>query len=183
MKKLSVFPATSNLPIQLDATCNGIQHLASLIGDLKLAKLVNLMNSKPCEKPVDLYSYSLKLIDDDVKTFISNNPQYSRLTLIKFNRKMVKKSIMTKSYNVTLKGTEQYVLNMFRKEFDKEQNIMYFKPLKSKDPDIKFTIQQIGLLTKIIYNVLYTIHPELKLLVDYLAAMAKILNKLNQPIV
>jgi DNA-directed RNA polymerase, mitochondrial len=37
----------SHLPISLDGSCNGIQHLACLKQDLDVAKLVNLVGDKP----------------------------------------------------------------------------------------------------------------------------------------
>jgi len=35
----------SQLPIYLDATCNGLQHLSSMINDTNLAKYVNIIKS------------------------------------------------------------------------------------------------------------------------------------------
>ena len=53
---------SSCLPIQLDATCNGLQHLSIITGNQNLAKLVNLLPNKPENEPYDLYSFTLELI-------------------------------------------------------------------------------------------------------------------------
>jgi DNA-directed RNA polymerase len=44
------------LPIQLDATCNGYQHLSMLSLDHKLAKQLNLTKSNWKDDPQDFYS-------------------------------------------------------------------------------------------------------------------------------
>ena len=45
---------TSGLPIHLDASCNGYQHVSTLLGDRNLAKLVNVVGEKG-ERPNDFY--------------------------------------------------------------------------------------------------------------------------------
>ena len=47
----------TDLPIQLDATCNGFQHLSLLIEDVALSKKLNLGNSNKSDIPKDFYSY------------------------------------------------------------------------------------------------------------------------------
>ena len=44
--------ATSGLPVGIDATCSGLQHLSAMTGDLKAASLVNVT---PTEVPADGY--------------------------------------------------------------------------------------------------------------------------------
>tara|TARA_B100000287_G_scaffold93314_1_gene85478 strand:- start:1150 stop:5349 length:4200 start_codon:yes stop_codon:yes gene_type:complete len=46
---------SSGMPIRLDATCNGFQHVSALIGDENLAKLVNVIGIEE-RGPNDLYS-------------------------------------------------------------------------------------------------------------------------------
>lgn len=48
---------TDRIPVQLDGTCNGFQHLAALTGDETLAPLVNLTESSLEDAPADLYGY------------------------------------------------------------------------------------------------------------------------------
>ena len=54
----------SHFPIQLDATCNGYQHLSLLTGDEPLAGQLNLTPSTKDEAPKDFYTFvGLKLKD------------------------------------------------------------------------------------------------------------------------
>lgn len=43
------------LPVFLDATCSGIQHLAALIKDCSLASEVNLLSKEGYNVPADIY--------------------------------------------------------------------------------------------------------------------------------
>lgn len=52
----------THLPIQLDATCNGFQHLVLLSLDNNLIKELNLSSSTFDEKPRDFYGYIWKQI-------------------------------------------------------------------------------------------------------------------------
>jgi len=45
----------SSFPIFLEATCSGLQHLASMVNAINLAKYVNLLTSSKEELPLDVY--------------------------------------------------------------------------------------------------------------------------------
>jgi DNA-directed RNA polymerase len=47
----------SYLPVQLDATCNGFQHLALLSNEKKIFEVLNLTNTD--KEPKDFYSFLL----------------------------------------------------------------------------------------------------------------------------
>jgi hypothetical protein len=47
--------AAVHLPIQIDGTCNGLQHIAALTGNIELAKAVNVMRREG-RLPADIYS-------------------------------------------------------------------------------------------------------------------------------
>ena len=47
----------SKLPIQLDASCNGFQHLTLLVDDLALSKELNLNESNWNDNPKDFYNF------------------------------------------------------------------------------------------------------------------------------
>ena len=63
----------TNLPIQLDATCNGFQHLSLLLEDSNLAKRVNLGPSSWNEYPEDFYSFLSLKVKDYFIYELSNN--------------------------------------------------------------------------------------------------------------
>lgn len=93
------------LPIQLDASCNGYQHLALLTKDDRLFDKLNLAPSTHDDKPDDFYSYILEKVYAYIKTealklkkleFINEKESkllnsYDILSLIKFERSIVKK--------------------------------------------------------------------------------------------
>ena len=60
----------SGLPIAIDATQSGCQHYSCSMKDAKDGKLVNLLPSKPSDKPEDVYeickNVAQQLIDDDI---------------------------------------------------------------------------------------------------------------------
>jgi len=64
----------STLPIYLDATCNGLQHLASMIQDVNLSKLVNLYSSNEFNKPEDLYSSMINYVNKEIDLVIKEYP-------------------------------------------------------------------------------------------------------------
>jgi len=91
-------------PVFLDATCNGIQHLAAILQDIELGSKVNLTSFKEKEAPKDIYSELLDPINKSINKYGEENLSYSILSLVKLNRKIIKQSIMTKVYNVSEYG-------------------------------------------------------------------------------
>lgn len=58
-------PFKTHLPIQLDATCNGFQHLALLCNERDLFQKLNLVSDNPTSlnnQPEDFYTYILFLV-------------------------------------------------------------------------------------------------------------------------
>lgn len=79
-----------NIPIFLDATCSGIQHLSALLQDLELGSSVNLTDKlSEIDKPNDIYTNLIVPINKSINKFGEENSEYSTLSLIKLNRKLV----------------------------------------------------------------------------------------------
>jgi DNA-directed RNA polymerase len=55
------------IPVFLDATCNGLQHLAALMKDKDLGAQVNLTKQVDFSKPNDLYTRLLKPINEEIR--------------------------------------------------------------------------------------------------------------------
>ena len=88
---------TSGLPIGIDATQSGIQHLAALSLDRNAAALVNIL---PTDKPVDGY----RTIAEDCLKYIEDKEVHPYI-----NRKVTKRTAMTLPYGVTRDSARGYI--------------------------------------------------------------------------
>jgi DNA-dependent RNA polymerase len=181
----------THLPIQLDATCNGYQHLSLLSLDYKLAKELNLAKSTWDDAPKDFYGFISAKLTDLVQYKIRNNEEkekkesFIRLSKISLVRKIVKKAIMTIPYNVTVPKMIDYIQESFElcEELNKDitvyEELWYQLPgdpkviIKQKD----FTVIAMG-IKEILNNDIFKLNKLLK----YLKDIAKICTTLAIPI-
>jgi len=99
------------IPVFLDATCSGIQHLATLLLDKELAKKVNLTPQTNSDDVQDIYSEMMVDINKAINKYGILNPDYSSLAEVKLTRDILKVSIMTKVYNVITYGISEQLKN------------------------------------------------------------------------
>ena len=102
---------TSGLPIGIDATCSGLQHLSAMTRCGKTAALVNV---SPTDKPADAY----KTVAEAAKAHMPE--QFHEW----MNRKVTKRSVMTTPYGVTQDSARNYIrmaLREQKREFDSPQ--------------------------------------------------------------
>jgi DNA-directed RNA polymerase len=96
----------SNFPIHQDGSCNGLQHYAALGRDEKGAFSVNLSDSN---RPQDVYSDIADLVElkrkEDEKT-----EETARILKGFIGRKVIKQTVMTTVYNVTMYGAKLQIL-------------------------------------------------------------------------
>lgn len=97
--------STSGLPVSVDATCSGLQHLSALTKDLSAAQMVNVV---PTPKPTDAYA----LVAEKAKEFLPE--AYHPL----MNRKVTKRTVMTTPYGVTLNSARGYIRQELPKTFE-----------------------------------------------------------------
>jgi DNA-directed RNA polymerase len=178
------------LPIQLDATCNGYQHLSLLSLDYRLAKELNLTKSTWTDLPKDFYSFISTKLTDLLRTKLKNNEltdnqkdSYTRLGKITLVRKIVKKAIMNIPYNVSIPRMIEYIRDNFvlcdnniNKNITNNQEMLYQliddDNIKIKQKD--FTIIAMGLI-EILNNDIF----KLSKLLKYLKDIAKICTSLG----
>lgn len=174
----------TSLPIQLDATCNGFQHLSLLSLDSNLALELNLNESSWNDKPKDFYSFLVSSLMDHFKTELDNNKDlsvekqegYQRLIDFNLKRFIIKKSIMTIPYNVTSFQLINYIKENFER-IDKSEwfSIIGDKKLKLKNSD--FSLLGNGLREVLDYK-----FPKLNLLLTYLEGLVKVCTLLQIPV-
>lgn len=173
----------THLPIQLDASCNGFQHLSLLLEDTTLAKQVNLSSSTWKNVPDDFYTFlSLKIkeylieeLNQNKDLDVSLKNSYIKLSQLDFHnhRSLVKKTIMTIPYNSTKYAN---IMDM-KEEFNyiqKDGEYIY-----KKDKNIKFQNIDFQVICNTLYLCLYRDFPKLEGLLNYFKTIAKISNRLG----
>jgi len=115
----------SHLPVQMDGSCNGLQHYAALALDYDGAASVNLIDD---EKPGDVYTNVAQilavLVDEDIRQIkedikegkVQDKDPTQQLEFFEairatIDRKLVKQTVMTSVYGVTTVGARQQVQN------------------------------------------------------------------------
>lgn len=109
----------THLPIQLDGTCNGLQHYSALLRDKVGGGAVNLINT---EKPSDIYAKVAERLEEklnkvngiySVADRNSNNQQDSETAKawleLGINRKLTKRPVMVLPYGGTLLSCREYI--------------------------------------------------------------------------
>jgi DNA-directed RNA polymerase, mitochondrial len=103
------------LPIPLDGSCNGIQHLACLIRDADVAKLVNLLG----DKPQDIYLKVAVSVRERVNDADGELASFWRECFRGLDdrqlRKLCKQPVMTFGYGVTRVGMVRQLAEAYSK--------------------------------------------------------------------
>jgi DNA-directed RNA polymerase len=102
----------TQVPVQMDGSCNGVQHWAALMRDPYLAKKVNLIKT---DIPQDLYQFVADMMTDkmlEVKSEDSTKGTWATRFLEHWggdiDRSVVKRAVMTDPYGVTFYGIRRY---------------------------------------------------------------------------
>ena len=213
MKKIKEDPNyIVRLPVFLDATCSGIQHLAALIKDYELGSRVNLIPSSESDSVGDIYSDMLDPINEEINKYGKEKlGDFLKFKDIVLTRQIIKHSIMTKVYNVTNYGIEKQLESKLEKiEVDvkddlqenkkslksvvihdqvylealgKKSKITYFKvPAKNKKGYVLVTRKELFKIAEIINERVFFLFPSLKYIYDYLISISKLMIKLQIPL-
>jgi DNA-directed RNA polymerase len=178
-----------HIPIFLDATCSGIQHLAALIQDYELGSRVNLIPQSDNEDVGDIYSDLIKPINTAINKFGKNNSEYIDLQEVKLDRSILKQSIMTKVYNVTYYGIANQLESKLTKTIETIKNeTSNFKKVRYKVPNIhgEFTLlskSDLFIIAKIINEQIFIAFPPLQNIYNYFIEITKILVKIGIQVV
>lgn len=120
------------IPIQLDGTCNGLQHLSALFRDEGAAPLVNLTASSVNEPPADLYGAVAGVVNRTLEEFFQGGPPLYigdaqpwmlrfRAIGLKIDRKLCKGPVMVLPYGGTREAVrlavKAKVLDQVKAEF------------------------------------------------------------------
>ena len=173
----------SKLPILLDATCNGLQHLSAIAQDINLGEKVNISPSSIEDSPNDVYSCLIEPIKKEVNKLAKDNKEYYNLSLLNINRQLIKRGIMTITYGVSVYGiTKQLISEQFVKVDLKNNHYIYTPIDSSSAKNLRLTYKDIRQLGKIIYESLFKLHDSLKDIMIYFNDMVDLLNQLELPV-
>lgn len=121
------------IPIQLDGTCNGLQHYSALLKDEIAGKAVNLINS---DKPNDIYTTvaeklrgKLNELQRDTRDDKqSDDTKYSSLWLnLGINRKLTKRPVMVLPYGGSRLSCREYIEEYLKDNYSSNFLWEYFK--------------------------------------------------------
>ncbi|WP_296202104.1 DNA-directed RNA polymerase [uncultured Hyphomicrobium sp.] len=123
----------SSLPVSIDGTCNGIQHLAALTQNGDLARQVNMRRGTAKGDIYDAVArHTIALIEKD------SGPETERLRSFLVcvglvgvselvDRDMCKKPVMTQPYGVTGRGIDQAIYEKMQERFGRKAAFWQFK--------------------------------------------------------
>lgn len=151
----------SALPVMVDCTCNGLQHLAAMVSDVYIAKSVNLSPENTIQ---DIYQIIAQKITRESKLGFS------------VTRSMVKKVVMTVPYNATLYSAAEYFISTFN--YKPETQTYY----PENDESLSLTYKELYNLCSVVYKAFFKIHPQLKSVVEYFKEMAELMTACDCPI-
>lgn len=123
---LSGSPETyeTGVPVHMDATCSGLQHLSAILCDVVGGQYVNLFDNDPtfCGPKQDIYSKvgteTIKAVQLDLESEDETIRAYAALWLgVGIPRSMAKTPVMTYVYGATLRGTSEFVQDFAEKEW------------------------------------------------------------------
>jgi DNA-directed RNA polymerase len=181
------------LPVFLDATCSGIQHLSAMLQDINLGANVNLLSKTEDEDVNDLYQTFVDPINESINKFGKENTMYSSLKNVKLDRKIIKTPIMTGVYSVTVDGIFRQLTKKFKKtkvmhptEKTKKGNPRYntYYDVPTKNGGTKKILYiDVYRIAEIIKNASFDAYPSLKEIYSYFIESAKLMVELKIPIV
>src|SRR5699024_3000984 len=108
------------LPVQLDASCNGYQHISMLVQDIDLGKHLNLTKSTRNDIPSDFYSIIATFLEK-YYTYILEKGEFKetskenilRLKSLDITRNNLKRAVMTIPYNASSIQLIKYLQEKF----------------------------------------------------------------------
>jgi DNA-directed RNA polymerase len=99
----------SHLPVNLDGSCNGLQHLAAMGRDRAGCEATNVIPSKD-RKRGDIYDEVKESVKAQVAVDAGKGDEMAKLWLGNVDRKTVKRLVMTTAYGVTERGMARQLI-------------------------------------------------------------------------
>jgi DNA-directed RNA polymerase len=97
----------SSIPVALDGSCNGLQHLSAILRDPVGGAAVNLL---PAGKPQDIYSEVLRKVVAELERRAEQGEPSAHRWLPLMKRSVVKRPVMTLPYGATKQGFADQIM-------------------------------------------------------------------------
>lgn len=152
------------LPVFLDATCSGLQHISALLRDEILGQRVNL---KGLDRR-DLYSETLVPINKALSTHENH-----KFHTIKLSRSLIKKPIMTIPYSITTIGITHQLADSLQKI-----DGLYYIP-STTGVDVSLTYKELYALARVIHKTILDIYPSINLIFNYFMQWVNLAHNLG----
>ncbi len=104
----------SYIPIQLDGTCNGLQHYSALLQDDISGAAVNLTDT---EKPSDIYEKVADKLKEKLVNDRTNKELAEKWLKLGINRKLTKRPVMVLPYGGTQLSCREYITEYLTDNF------------------------------------------------------------------
>lgn len=174
----------THIPIQLDGTCNGLQHYSALLRDPIGGKATNLINS---EKPNDIYATVATRLEEKLKDVIQHdnyaisvNDGYNyadRWLSLGINRKLTKRPVMVLPYGGTLLSCREYIQEYLTDNYSPNYIWKHFA-VGDNPTDCSFKVS--CWLSKYLWESIQETLVAATVGMDYLRKLARIITKQQQ---
>ena len=188
----------TRLPIQVDASCNGYQHLSLLTRDENALKYLNLNKSSYNDDPYDFYTLIIskfkKLISYDIDNGNYNNEDIKesliKILSMKLTRNELKGPIMTFAYNARSRTMTFYLSDKMElkkvkvdNNNDNESDVLKYKEIFNLPGEKDgFEWNELCLIITYIKKAVSEFIPKMNELNNYMKSLVKICTKFNIPL-
>ena len=170
----------SHIPVQLDGSCNGLQHFSAMLRDEIGGEATNLMAS---DRPQDIYQRvadrakgKLRSIASDSETDRQERVYAQRWLAIGIDRKTTKRSVMIRPYGGTRRATQAYITEHLFSDRSHEERAR----LNPDDPKDMWGASM--MLARVVYDALDEIVVASKEAMDWLRQVARLAAQEELPV-
>ncbi len=118
----------SDLPVQVDGSCNGLQHFSAMCRDARGGEAVNLLRS---DTPSDIY----EIVSDSARTRNRSSAWDGKIS-----RGLVKRPVMTTPYGATVFGMREQILSELKHMRDKGIDLGFDGDMWAEANDLAKTV-------------------------------------------
>ena len=167
---------TTHIPIQLDGTCNGLQHYSALLRDEISGEAVNLV---PTDKPNDIYGIVAIRLENKLLSLQKDTIIAQNWVKLGINRKLTKRPVMVLPYGGTMLSCREYIQEYLTDNFSPDYIWEVFN-VGDSPTDCNFKISV--WLSKYLWDSITETLKSAIIGMDYLKKLARIITKEGRPI-